>query len=204
MGDLEIFASAGKPRIISDVVHLNVRPLYKQQVFERLAPVLIGKYEQATRVQVAEDRKELYLSTLAILIRNVSLQVIRPHLAAVLPLVLSGLYLYNSSIVEASLQTLDVAIAQTPELLLDDLPSVVKQLARLATCKILVGATRFNNETVRLASLDCLLRVVQGGDAKMRGILRGLTQGLAPGLDDKRRAVRNKTTEVCQALHEMR
>ena len=204
MGDLEIFASAGKLRIISDVVHLNVRPLYKQQVFERLAPVLIGKYEQETRVLVAEDRKELYLSTLAILIRNVSLQVIRPHLGAVLPLVLSGLYLYNSSIVEASLQTLDVAIVQTPELLLDDLPSVVKQLARLATCKILVGATRLNNETVRLASLECLLRVVQGSDAKMRRILRELIQGLAPGLDDKRRAVRNKTTEVCQALHEMR
>lgn len=201
MSDLEIFTNETKSaKIISGVVNLNVRILYKQQIFEKTAPLLIENYLQSKK----DEKKEIFLSTLSILIQNVSSKVINPHLKAVLPLVLSGLYSHNSCILEASLLTLETAITESPELVQDDLHGLIKKLVDLGTKKMVVNKKSINSEKIRLLSLDCLLKILQGFDhAKISSLQFSLTQLLAPGLDDKRRSVRKKTTDVCQALYEM-
>lgn len=201
MSDLEIFVNETKStKIISGVVNLNVRMLYKQQIFEKTAPVLIENYLKTQN----DQKKEIFLSTLSIVIQNVSSKVINPHLTAVLPLVLSGLYSHNSCILEASLQTLRTAITESPELLKEDLHGLIKKLVDLGTKKIVVNKKTINIEKIRLLSLECLLEILQNFDhAKISNFQFSLTQLLAPGLDDKRRSVRKKTTDVCQALYEL-
>lgn len=201
MSDLEIFVNETKStKIISGVVNLNVRMLYKQQIFEKTAPVLIENYLQAQK----DEKKEIYLSTLSIIIQNVSSKVINPHLEAVLPLVINGLYSHNSCILEASLQTLETAIAESPELIQNDLHGLIKKLVDLGTTKMVVNKKSINTEKIRLLSLECLLKILQNFDqSKISSFQFSLTQLLAPGLDDKRRSVRKKTTDVCQALYEL-
>lgn len=198
MSDLEVFANDGKSKIISTVMNLNVKVLYKQQVFERTSPVFIEKYLESE----LDQKKQIYLSTLSILIQKVSAKVINPHIKEVLPLVLNGLYSHNSSILEASLQTLDIAIAESSELLKDDLPSLISKLVSLGTSNIVFNKKRINTEEIRLLSLDCLLKIFKELDTA-KAYHQGLIQSLAPGLDDKRRSVRKKTTDLCQALHEL-
>lgn len=201
MSDLDIFTNEGKSsKIISGVVNLNVRILYKQQIFERVAPVLIDNYLKTEK----DEEKEIFMSTLSILIRNVHAKVIKPHLKLILPLVLNGLYSNNSCILEASLQTLEYAITESPDLLEDELAGLFKNLVKLSTKKIVVNKKTVNTESIRLLSLDCISKIIQGFEyKKISGLQISLTQLLAPALDDKRRSVRKKTTDVCQAIYEM-
>lgn len=200
MSDLEIFSNTGKSKIISSVVNLNVKVLYKQQVFERTSPILIKQYLESE----VDAKKQIYLSTLSILIQNVSAKVINPHLKEVLPLVLNGLYSNSSSILKASLQTLDIAILESSELIQNDLQGLITKLLTLGTKNIVFNKKRINTEDIRLLSLDCLLKIFKELDvAKTSSYHQGLIQSLAPGLDDKRRSVRKKTTDLCQVLHEL-
>lgn len=200
-GDVDVFSNDGKAgKIISGVTNLNVKILYKQQIFEICSPKLISDYSSSEK----EEKSEIFLSTLSILIQNVSAKVINPHLEAILPLVLNGLYSHNSCILEASLQTLDTAITQSPELVKRDMESLVKKLVSLGTTKIVINKKVVNKENIRLLSLDCLIKIfTEFEEAKVRGLQVGLTQALAPGHDDKKRSVRKKTTDLCQLLHEM-
>lgn len=200
--ELDIYVNEGiaTTKTISGVKNLNVRMLYKQQIFERTAPVLIENYISTE----TNSKKEIYLRTLSILILNVSSKVIKPHLQAVMPLVLNGLYSQNTCILEASLQTLETALTETPELVRPHLENNIKTLINLGTRRTLSNGKTINTEKIRLLSLDCLLGIFAAyGRSNISVFQLPLTQLLAPGLDDKRRSVRKKTTDVCQALHEL-
>ncbi|GEQ70685.1 hypothetical protein JCM33374_g4364 [Metschnikowia sp. JCM 33374] len=202
MSDLDIFTNKenSKTRIISGVVNLNARLLYKQQIFESLLQKLLTSF---TSNQEA-TRREVNLTTLAIIINNVSAEILKPHLKEVLPLVLNGLSITNSSVLEASLQTFKVIIQESPDLIQENLSSLLSKLIFLSTNKVLVKQKLVNNETIRLLSLDCIMGVFTKLEyTKLVKYQNSTRAELARGLDDKKRNVRKKTTDVRQILYEL-
>lgn len=202
MADLELFMNTenSKPKIISGVMNLNVKLLYKQQTFESILPKLIKSFGSADNV----TRREICLGTLATLIDNVSTKILKPHLKEVFPLVLDGLTYENAMILKASLLTFKVIIFESPELIQENLGSLVKKLVDLAVTKIVVGRKLVNNEQIRLLSLECLeglfLKLELAQVVKYQVPTRN---GLSAGLDDRKRSIRKKTCDVRQTLYEL-
>lgn len=202
MADLELFMNVenSKPKIISGVMNLNVKLLYKQQTFESILPKLIESFGSADNV----TRREICLGTLATLIENVSTKILKPHLEAIFPLVLDGLTYENALILKASLLTFKVIIFEAPELIQENLGSLVTKLVDLAVKKIVVERKLVNNEQIRLLSLECLeglfLKLELAQVVKYQVPTRN---ALSAGLDDRKRIIRKKTCDVRQTLYEL-
>lgn len=202
MSDLAIFTNPEnkKNKIISGVVNLNAKLLYKQQVFESLLQKLLSNFAENKN----EARREVCLTTLATIINNVSPNILKAHLQEVLPLVLNGLALQNTSVLEASLQTFKVIIHESPDLILENLASLLDKLVHLSTDRIVVGRKLVNDESIRLLSLECILGIFDKIDFPKVVRYQGSTRHkLAVALDDKKRSVRKKATDVRQALYEL-
>ncbi|KAF8002470.1 hypothetical protein HF325_003435 [Metschnikowia pulcherrima] len=202
MSDLDIFTNKenSKTRIISGVMNLNARLLYKQQIFESLLQKLLNNF---TASQEA-TRREINLTTLAVIINNVSSDILKPHLKEVLPLVLNGLTIHNSSVLEASLQTFKVIIQESPSLIQENLSSLLSKLLFLVTSKVVVNKQLVNNEKIRLLSLDCILGIFTTLEhTKLVRYQNNARVELARALDDKKRTVRKKATDVRQVLYEL-
>lgn len=202
MADLDIFMNKenSKIKIISGVVNLNVKLLYKQQIFESILQKLISSFAATDD----DNKREVYLSTLAIIINNVSTKILKPHLEEIFPLVLNGLTIENSSILEASLQTFKVIIFESPQLISENLSSLVTKLLDLSTTKIVVNRKLVNHEQVRLLSLECLMGVFTKLEmAKVVKYQNSTRNLLTAGLDDKKRSVRKMTCDVRQMLYEL-
>lgn len=202
MADLELFMNTenNKPKIISGVMNLNVRLLYKQQTFESILPKLIESFASASDVA----RREICLGTLATMIDNVSTKILKPHLKSIFPLVLDGLTYENALILKASLLTFKVIILEAPELIQENLGSLVTKLIDLAVTKIVVDRKLVNTGEIRLLSLECLeglfLKLELGQVVKYQVPTRN---ALSAGLDDPKRLVRKKTCDVRQTLYEL-
>lgn len=202
MADLDVFMNKEntKAKIVSGVANLNVKLLYKQQIFENVLQKLISSFISAK----PETKNEIYLGTLAIIINNVSTKILKPHLKEILPLVLNGLTIENSSILDASLQTFKVIIYESPQLISENLSSLVPKLVDLATTRIVVNKKLVNNEQIRLLSLECLLGVFTNLElGKVVKYQHSTRNQLSAGLDDKKRSVRKLTCDVRQALYEL-
>jgi len=202
MADLDIYLNKenSKPKIISGVMNTNVRLLYKQQIFEKVLKSLIESFKKVKD----NTKRGVLLSTLAIIINNVSTKILRSHLEAVFPLVLNGLTFEDSSILEASLQTFKVIIFESPQLILENLGSLIEKLTELSISKIVVNKHLVNNEQIRLLSLECLMGLFQ--KLELAEVLKyqiPIRNRLTVGLDDKKRSVRKKTSDVRQMLYEL-
>lgn len=202
MADLESFMNVenSKPKIISGVMNLNVRLLYKQQIFESILPKLIKSFGSASDV----TRREICLGTLATMIDNVSTKILRPHLQQIFPLVLDGLTYENALILRASLLTFKVIIFEAPELIQENLGSLVKKLVDLVVVKVVVDRKLVNTGDIRLLSLECLeglfIKLELAQVIKYQVPTRN---SLSSALDDPKRVVRKKTCDVRQVLYEM-
>ena len=202
MADLDIFMNTenSKAKIISGVMNLNVKLLYKQQIFEYVLPQLISAFGNASD----ENKREICLGMLATMLNNVSTKILKPHLKDIFPLVLDGLTYENASILKASLQTFKVIIYESPDLILENLGSLVTKLISLVTSKIIVNKKLVNNEQIRLLSLDCLeglfIKLDLGQVVKYQTSTRNQ---LSMALDDPKRSVRKKTCDVRQMLFEL-
>lgn len=191
MADLDIFSNKTKGRPVSGVANLNVRPLYKQQAFERILARLLLKYPG--------KKKELYLETLATLIEHVSTAILQPHLTSVFPLVLSGLATANTAVLAASLQTLKVVVYEAPQLVAAHLSSLVPALVDLATVP-----RSERTEKVRVAALECLIGLFSV--LPLEDVVKfqhSTRRGLVAALDDKRRTVRKTAADLRQVLYEL-
>lgn len=202
MADLDIYVNKenSKPKIISGVMNTNVRLLYKQQIFEKVLKSLIESFKKVKD----NTKRGVLLSTLAIIINNVSTKILRSHLEAVFPLVLNGLTFEDSAILEASLQTFKVIIFESPQLILENLGSLIEKLTELSISKIVVNKHLVNNEQIRLLSLECLMGLFQ--KLELAEVLKyqiPIRNRLTVGLDDKKRSVRKKTSDVRQMLYEL-
>lgn len=203
MSDLTVFTNpeSEKSKIISEVQNLNVKLLYKQQIFVRLSQNLISSY------LATEDpaRREVYLTTFAIIINNVSKKILQPHLKEILPLVLNGLGVLNASVLEASLQTFKLIIEESPELIQENVSSLLTKLISLSTQRTISEGRMINDENVRLMSLDCIAGIFSNLESsRVRRYQESTRKSLAAGLDDRKRSVRKRTTDVRHMLFELK
>lgn len=201
MSDLEIFKNSenAKGKVISGVTNLQVRFLYKQQVFEIVLKKLLAEYHNNT-----PDKTEIELSLLAVMINSVTTSILKPHLQEVFPLVLDGLTAQNSEILEASLETFKVIILETPELISENLDSLVGKLLDLSTSRIVVERKLINKESIRLLSMECLLRLFSS--LELQSVVKHqkiAIDQLRAGLDDNKRSVRKKASDLRQVLFEL-
>lgn len=202
MTDLDIFTNKenSKPKIISGVSNLNLRLLYKQQMFGVVLKQLIARFKEVED----EARREILLNTLAIVIKNVSANILKPNLEEIFPMVLNGLTFENSSILEASLQTFKVIIYESPNLILENLGSLITKLTDLGTKRIAVNGKLVNNEAIRLLSLECLMGLFEKLPlAEVVKYQLPVRSRLSSGLDDPKRSVRKRTSDVRQLLFEL-
>lgn len=202
MADLDIYVNKenSKPKIISGVSNLNVKLLYKQQVFEVILRSLIENFSSVEN----NTRREILLNTLAIIINNVSAKILKPHLEDIFPMVLNGLTYESSSILEASLQTFKVIIYESPHLILENLGSLVGKLTDLSVNKVVVDRKLVNGELIRLLSLECLMGIFE--KLELADVVKyqiPVRNRLTVGLDDKKRSVRKKTSDLRQMLYEL-
>lgn len=202
MADLDVFMNPenSKLKIVSGVSNLNVKLLYKQQIFENILGRVLERFQDTQ----GDEKKEVLLGTLAIIISNISPKVLKPHLRDVFPLVLNGLSIESAVVLKASLDTFKVIITETPDLISENIDSLVTKLVDLSTTKIVSGKKLVNDEQIRYLALECLEGIFNSVELPQVVKYQASTRDkLRVCLDDKKRSVRKKACDVRQVLYEL-
>lgn len=202
MADLDVFQNLenSKVKIVSGVMNLNVKLLYKQQIFEDILEKILARFQGVD----SEARKGVLLATLAIIIDSISPKILKPHLKEILPLVLNGLGFENPTILKASLETFKVIILENPDLISENIDSLMVKLVDLSTTKIIANKKVVNDAQIRFAALECLEGIFANLEAPQIVKYQASTRDrLRVCLDDKKRSVRKKACDVRQILYEL-
>jgi DNA repair/transcription protein MET18/MMS19 len=201
--DLKIFTnqtpSINAKKLISKVSYLNVKLLYKQQVFEIILPQLIESYNESQ----ASKSGEIYLNSLSLVIEHLPKNVLVSHLEQILPLVLNGLTINNSNITRASLSTLAIIIEENPSIVSSYVSKLIPNLLQLSTKKVVVNKVLINTEDIRALSLLNLLQIFIKFEDTIK-YKESTLRLLKPALDDKKRRVRKICCDLRQALYELK
>lgn len=201
--DLKIFTnqtpSINAKKLISKVSYLNVKLLYKQQVFEIILPQLIESYNESQ----GNKSGEIYLNSLSLVIEHLPKNVLVSHLELILPLVLNGLTITNSNIIKASLSTLAIIIDENPSIVAPYVSKLIPNLLQLSTKKVVVNKTLVNTEDIRALGLLNLLQIFIKFDDTIQ-YKESTLRLLKPALDDKKRRVRKICCDLRQALYELK
>lgn len=196
--DLQIFSNP-VPQVkirglISKVNSLNVKSLYKQQIFEIVLPKLI-----------ISDEKPVLVG-LSLIMNNLGNEsIIKPHLEQIVPSTLKSLGEKDSSIIESSLSTLKIIIDQNVKLITNDLKTIIPILEDFISTKIIINRQQVNVETVRLSSVEILSQLFNNYEIRESLLKYKSTclKRLTIGLDDNKRSVRKACADLCQILYEM-
>ncbi|ODQ78989.1 hypothetical protein BABINDRAFT_162068 [Babjeviella inositovora NRRL Y-12698] len=191
--DLELFAKPKK--LISRVVPVNTRLLYKQKFFESVVPQLVEKFGSAQEIAT----KKCYLIAISLLLKYVSREIILPHLTTFLPLLLQSISLIPDNEIRcASLTTISLTTNELPELVTQHLQTLVPALLDLSEAK------NGNSEKVRLEALRCLLLLPNAvALTKIVPFRNSVLRRLEVAVDDKKRAVRKAACDARQAFYEI-
>lgn len=195
--DLKIYNSNKEipkgTKIISKVNNLNVRLLYKQQIFNTILDKILLN---------GESENIIYLNLLSILTKNIDSKILKLRINEIIPLIIKSLKVNN--LLDSSLDTLLIIIENND--LMDYLPFLVNRLVILATTKITIDGGRVaNNERIRYLSLSCLLNLLQKHEQSVIKIYKPeILAGLNKSLDDPKRSVRKLTCDIRQLLFELR
>lgn len=119
-------------------------------------------------------------------------------------MVLNGLSIQNSIILRASLDTFKVIISETPELISENIDSLLAKLVDLCTSKIIVNKCLVNDEKIRVLALECLEGIFKEMEHPQIIKYQATTRDkLKACLDDKKRSVRKKACDVRQHLYDL-
>ncbi|KAG7661542.1 uncharacterized protein J8A68_004911 [[Candida] subhashii] len=182
--DLKIYTnSTMKP--ISKVKNLNVKLLYKQQLFEIILPYLQN-----------DESNEIYLYALSLIIENLSSKILLGHLDSILPLTITSLKLSKPSpiILKSSLSTLNIILNSNKTLVESNVPELIP---------ILVNLSQSNTEDVRILALKNLISIFTQIDDSVKFKSKVISE-LSPCLDDKKRQVRKLAIDLRQILYELK
>lgn len=175
--------------IISKVSNLNTRLLYEQKIFELLLPELKLKY--------SETKDEIYLSSLSLILQNLSSKVLRSYIEEVFPLILNSLLLKNPDVLRATLGILDLVITEKPDLISPHLSTIIPTLSRNVV-------RRKYDEEIRILSLRCLLDIFNTLPyTQLIKYQSNVLKDLTKGLDDPKRKVRKLCCDIRQLLYEI-
>ncbi|RLV93826.1 DNA repair/transcription protein MET18/MMS19 [Spathaspora sp. JA1] len=188
--DIDIFTST-TPKHISKVRNLNVRPLYKQRIFQIIVPDLL----------LPHITNPDCLLALALIIENTSTTILTQYLSVLSTVIMACMkHLTNSIILKSGLSMINVVLNQDDTILDEYVPELVPILLRVATTKI-GDKKRVNDESCRvlaLLNLTILFNKGHYGDkSQTLNQLRGC-------LDDKKRRVRKLAIDLIQLLYELK
>lgn len=199
MIDLPLFTnvqqSINHTKLISGVQSFNVRLLYKQRIFEIILPTLIEGFNSST----LSSSKSSYLITLSNILQNIPTKILKPHLSTITPLILTSLSIKDSAILKSSLETCEIIIGESSDIIIPHLQSLIPRLV-----DIVITPNSVNTEEIRLLSLSCLVSVFTKIELKhVLKFQKSTTIKLVQGLDDKRRSVRKLCSDLRQVLFEL-
>lgn len=174
-----------KPRdLISNVLSMNVRPLAKQRMFEIALPELLGKNDEDS------------LAKLASVMDRVSPELVKPHLADLVPAVITTLAQSNSSLIASGISILQILL-ENIELVSPHFSSIIPRLTELAVSSPVAA--------IRLLLLETLIAIFKNTDAQAKAMnYKDSTLDIvAQGLDDDKRKVRKACADLRQVLYEL-
>ncbi|KAI5846119.1 RNAPII transcription regulator C-terminal-domain-containing protein [Tricharina praecox] len=160
--------------------HAVVRMLYKQRTFATCVPKLVDGFKYAD-----SSIKPNILLALSSILRSVPSPIITPSLPSLLPLLLQSIELPDASIKLATIDTLQITISESADVLQEHVSSVITRLL-----------TAGGPPAVRIKSLRCL----KSFPGAMRNELllpyrRKVLRELVKFLDDKKRDVRKEAVD---------
>lgn len=197
--DVSIFTkplNSKRKKPISGVQPLNVRMLYKQNLFEALLPLLVDGF----RLEEQRD-KSIYLTTLALILTNVPAPVLQAHVEDIFPMLVSTLKMNNTRMLVSVISTIEVILTSLPEKTINYVSTLVPRFCELATRKVIARNIQVNTEEIRLKSLGCLLLIFTKLELHYTLPYKNSTlKDLANALDDNKRTVRKSCSDVRQSL----
>ncbi|CAH6720934.1 DNA repair/transcription protein Met18p/MMS19 [[Candida] jaroonii] len=172
-------------KIISKVTNLNVKLLYKQQMFN----IILNKILSGTL------DNDLKLNLLSILTKNIDANILKLRINEILPLVIESLKFDH--LLTSTLANL-LIIIESGNSLINDLPFLMKRLVAILDYKVF-------NEQIRTLALKCILELISVNEKDLILIYKtDLLNGLSASLDDPKRTVRKLTCDIRQELFELR
>ncbi|GMM38584.1 Met18 protein [Saccharomycopsis crataegensis] len=207
--------------------NINLKPLYKQKLFEILIPSLISSFQTNTKVYSDGDdenstilKKAFYLTTLSLVSNHMSTDIILMQLEDLFPLLIESIKLNSSQVRGAALTTLDSLITErTVKLIGNYLSSLIPTLINCfksanyfkkdldenaESLKIDKVFMKYNSPEVREKSLGCLLKLCQYIDLiKLVPFKEVVLKNMVVPLDDKKRDVRKKACDCRQDFYEL-
>ncbi|XP_005103739.1 MMS19 nucleotide excision repair protein homolog [Aplysia californica] len=162
----------------------STTPLYKQRFFTLNFKHLLEGYEQAKSQEV----KQNYLTAICLLTSHLPLQVLKPHLSKLVPLLLSSLEQAGGQAHSQTLLTLGAAVSSTPDVITPHLDSVVPNLLQIAQ--------RNQSMRVRISALECLENLTNLQMLALAPYEKRVVRELGPVLDDRKRLVRKRAVEA--------
>lgn len=204
--DLKLFintpAALSSRKIISNVNNLNVKLLYKQQVFERMLPYLLKGEERDG------DDSMLNIQALALILPHIPQQILVPHLPTFMPFIITALTTTTNSnesktntqlIYKSGLNILEIILEENATIIQLKLSTIVPNLIKLAT-----GTSIGDGEVRKQALVNLILVFTKFDQDVAEKYKKSVLKQLELCLDDKRRNVRKLAIDLRQILYEMR
>jgi len=186
----------GEDELLNKDNHAVVRMLYKQRTFATCVPKLVEGFKDADsstsllallrpNLLTETDIKPNILLALSSILRSVPSPIITPALPSLLPLLLQSVELPDASIKLATIDTLQITVSESADVLQEHVSSVISRLL-----------TAGGSPAVRIKALRCL----KAFPGAMRNELllpyrRKVLRELVKALDDKKRDVRKEAVD---------
>ncbi|KAF9933574.1 hypothetical protein BGZ67_004202 [Mortierella alpina] len=163
-----------------------IRLLHKQRFFHQLVPLLIQGFESS-----AKGVRQNYLLALLHVLQNVPHQLLLTQLPHILPIVIRSLSTNDQDIQFNTLLTLQRAIQDAPDLISEQLSTLLPILFSQAEHSVGQEQDAGNGKEVRVAALECVATMAQSlPPPLLEPFKEHVLQESGRLLDDPKRAVR--------------
>ncbi|XP_059147306.1 MMS19 nucleotide excision repair protein homolog [Physella acuta] len=170
--------------VFSIKFHSNITPLYKQRFFTLNLKSLLEGYKSATLKVI----KENHLMAVSLITSNLPLQVLKPHLGKLVPILLLSIDLQENESLDHILSTLGTAILHSPDIIIPNVDNIISQFLDLAKMH--------SSMKVRITALKCLENLTSLPVHIITPHQNKVVQALANTLDDKKRLVRKQAVDT--------
>ncbi|KAI5967285.1 hypothetical protein CANMA_003105 [Candida margitis] len=220
--DLKVFVNmppALSKKIVSKVNNLNVKLLYKQQVFETVLPYLLN---EGVGDAQGDDRGDgdsdvdvsrLNIEALSLILPHIPHKILVPHLPAFLPFITTALGAGHTAksatrlmIYKSGLKIMEIILEENATIIESKVSTIVPRLAQLAAGTNDGGVVvAVDDGQVKKQALANLILVFTKFDHDViEPFKKPVLKQLELCLDDKRRSVRKLAIDLRQILYEMR
>ncbi|KAI9205008.1 Dos2-interacting transcription regulator of RNA-Pol-II-domain-containing protein [Polychytrium aggregatum] len=181
---LSIVVKESDDSILTKKAFCTVKPLYKQRLFAEAVPKISSGFNAS-----GPGAKSNYLVALSYFLSNAPKQVLLGALPSLVPLIIPSLESADSTLKLSTLATLQSMLKDVPDLVTTHLSTFVPLLLKLTQ----VDAEQTNKIPVRVGAIRCIGMLPSAlAYSDLHPFKPVVLSGLAPALDDTKRAVRKE------------